>query len=192
MFGLFLRKKEVNSIKEETKKSFESVKKDINAIGSWIKHLDSEKNSHKKEIDDLKMFYSTIRKDVEELKNIITTINRDGSYKLSKQNKYPFNKQGSIYSVQTAVQTAVQTPNFDQFSITEKAIIWVLLNTEMKLSYEDIATMLRKEKSTIRGQINSIKQKSNELIEEQIEKNGKKRVFITENIKENILKKIKK
>jgi len=71
----------------------------------------------------------------------------------------------------------VQTPKLDHFSITERAILWVLLNTDMKLSYDDLAAMLGKERSTIRGQINRIKQKS-EIIEEQIEKNGKKRLFI--------------
>ena len=48
-----------------------------------------------------------------------------------------------------------------------------------------------KEKSTIRGQINTIKSKSEGLIEESIEKNGKKRVFIPEEIKEKMLKKQK-
>ena len=61
----------------------------------------------------------------------------------------------------------------------------------MKLSYDDLAAMLGKERSTIRGQINTIKQKSESLIEEIIEKNGKKRVFIPEEIKEKMLKKTK-
>ena len=39
--------------------------------------------------------------------------------------------------------------------------------------------------------MNAIKQKSEHLIEEIIEKNGKKRVFIPENIKEKMLKKTK-
>ncbi|MEK6827557.1 MAG: HTH domain-containing protein, partial [Nanoarchaeota archaeon] len=95
-----------------------------------------------------------------------------------------------VYAVQTGVQTGVQTPNLSQFSVTERAILWVLLNSEMKLSYDDLAAMLGKERSTIRGQINTIKQKS-EIIEEEIEKNGKKRVFIPEEIKEKMLKKTK-
>ena len=61
----------------------------------------------------------------------------------------------------------------------------------MKLSYDDLAAMLGKERSTIRGQINTIKSKSESIIEEIIEKNGKKRVFIPEEIKENMLKKAK-
>jgi hypothetical protein len=79
------------------------------------------------------------------------------------------NKQAAVILFQTDVQTDVQTPNLENFSITERAIIWVLLNSELKLSYDDLATMLGKEKSTIRGQINIIKQKGNGLINEQIE-----------------------
>jgi predicted transcriptional regulator len=99
-----------------------------------------------------------------------------------------FNKQSSVFAVQTGVQTGVQTPNLNQFSVTERAIIWVLLNSEIKLSYEDLSAILGKEKTTIRGQLNSIKQKSGGLIEENIEKNGKKRLFIPDNIKEKLLK----
>ena len=87
------------------------------------------------------------------------------------------------------MQTGVQTPNLNEFSITERAIITILLHTDMKLSYEDLGVMLGKEKATIRGQINAIKQKSEGVIEEVSEKNGKKRVFVPENIKEKLLKK---
>ncbi|MBA7685000.1 hypothetical protein ES703_93413 [subsurface metagenome] len=69
--------------------------------------------------------------------------------------------------------------------------MWILLNSDMKLSYDDLAAILGKERSTIRGQINAIKQKSDGLIEELIEKNGKKRVYIKENVKEKMLKKSK-
>ena len=62
------------------------------------------------------------------------------------------------------------------------------MNSDLKLSYEDLARLLGKERSTIRGQINSIKQKSEGLIEEITEPNGKKRVFVNEEIKEKLLK----
>ncbi len=42
----------------------------------------------------------------------------------------------------------------------------------MRLSYEDLASLLGKEKSTIRSQINMIKQKEERIIEETVEKNG--------------------
>jgi hypothetical protein len=58
----------------------------------------------------------------------------------------------------------------------------------MKLSYEDLAAMLGKRKSTIRGQVNSIRQKSEGLIEEIVGENNKKRVYIPEKNKEILLK----
>ena len=191
MFGWFFRKKEVEQIKEDTKRGFDSVKKDVSAVSGWIKHLDSEKNLHKKEIDELKEDLSTIKEEIEGLKNVLSIMNELKPKQLFKTNRQVFNKQTGVYAVQTGVQTGVQTPNLDQFSITERAILWILLNTDMKLGYDDLASMLGKERSTIRGQINAIKQKNRELIEEETEKNGKKRVFIPEYMKEKMLKKIK-
>ena len=191
MFGWFSRKKEIEQIREETKKGFENVKKDITSVSGWIKHLDSEKEMQKKDISEIKDFLSSIQEEIEGLKNVVSVMNDLKPKQAFKTNKQLSNKQTGVYAVQTSVQTSVQTPNLDQFSITEKAIIWILLNTDMKLSYDDLAAMLGKERSTIRGQINTIKQKSETLLEEVIEKNGKKRVFIPENIKEKMLKKPK-
>jgi DNA-binding CsgD family transcriptional regulator len=191
MFWLFGGKKEVKDVKEETKKGFENVKKDMDSIGGWIKHLESEKNLHKKEIEDLKAFLSTIQEEIEGIKNVLSIMNDMKTNKVFKTPKQVFKKQTGVYAVQTGVQTAVQTPNLEQFSITERAILWILLNADMKLSCDDLAAMLGKERSTIRGQINRIKQKSETLLEEVIEKNGKKRVFIPEEVKEKLLKKSK-
>jgi len=191
MFWLFLGKKEVERVKEETQKGFENVKKDISSVSGWIKHLDSEKNLQKKEIESIKDILSTIQEEVEGLKNVFAIMNEMKSNRVFKTPERLSNKQTAVYPVQTAVQTAVQTPNLEQFSITERAILWILLNSDMKLSYDDLAAMMGKERSTIRGQINAIKQKSESLIEEVIEQNGKKRVFIPENLKEKLLKKTK-
>ncbi|MGD9276164.1 MAG: hypothetical protein PVJ67_03240 [Candidatus Pacearchaeota archaeon] len=191
MFGWFFGKKEAEKIKEETKKGFESVKKDFVSFSEWIKHLDSEKNLHKSDIDRLKENLSTMKKDLEELKEIVMEVNNFGNKQMFKTTERLSKKQTPVYAVQTPVQTVVQTPNLDQFSITEKAIIWILLNSDMKLSYDDLAAMLGKEKSTIRGQINAIKQKSEGFIQEDIENNGKKRVYIHENHKEKMIKKRK-
>jgi prophage DNA circulation protein len=190
MFWWFSGKKEVEKVKEDTKKSFETVKKDISSVAGWIKHLDSEKNLQKKEVEDIKEVLSTIKDEVEGIKNVLSIMNDIKSNRVFKTPKQVFDKQTGVYAVQTGVQTAVQTPKLDQFSVTERAIIWVLLNADVKLSYDDLAAMLGRERSTIRGQINRIKQKS-DLIEEVVEKNGKKRVFIHEEIKEKLLKKIK-
>ena len=191
MFGWFNRKKEVEQLKEDTKKGFDSVKKDISSVSGWIKHLDSEKNMQKMELEELKEILSSIKNEIEGVKNVVSVMNNLKTNKLFKTTNKALNKQTAVYAVQTGVQTGVQTPNLEQFSITERAIIWVLLNSDLRLSYDDLAAMLGKEKSTIRGQINTIKQKSENLIEEVIEQNGKKRVFIPEKIKEKILKKSK-
>lgn len=190
MFFGFFAKKEVKRVEEDTKKSFESVKKDINSIGKWIKHLDSEKDFQKKDIFEIKEVLSSVQNELEGLKNVVSIMNELKSNKVFTKSKQLFKEKTPVCAVQTGVQTGVQTPNFDGFSITERAIFWILLNSDMKLSYDDLAAILGKERSTIRGQINSIKQKSS-LIDEIIEKNGKKRVFIPENIKEKLLKKSK-
>jgi len=132
-----------------------------------------------------------VQEEIEGLKNIFAMMNELKPKSKFNKSKQLSNKQTAVYAVQTPVQTGVQTPNLDQFSVTERAILWVLLNTDMKLSYDDLAAMLGKERSTIRGQINGIKQKSEEIIEEILERNGKKRVFIPEEIKEKLLKKQK-
>jgi hypothetical protein len=194
MFGWFSKKrekKELEEIKEDTKKGFDFVKKDIAAVSGWIKHLDSEKKLQQNDINELKSNLSTVKEELEGLKNVLSVMNDLKPKQLFKTNKQAFGKQTAVYAVQTGVQTGVQTPNLGQFSVTERAILWVLLNTDMKLGYEDLSAMLGKEKSTIRGQINSIKSKSENIIEEVIENNGKKRVFIPEEIKEKLMKKSK-
>ncbi len=190
MFFGFFGKKEVKRVEEDTKKSFESVKKDINSIGEWIKHFSSEKDLQKKEIFEIKEVLSSVQNELEGLKNVISIMNELKPNKIFGKHKQLFKEKIAVCAVQTGVQTGVQTPNFDGFSITERTIVWILLNSDLKLSYDDLAAILGKERSTIRGQINSIKQKSN-LIDEIVEKNGKKRVFIHENIKEKFLKKSK-
>ena len=191
MFWFGSWKKEVERVKEDTKNSFDSVKKDISSVSDWIKHLNSEKNLQKKEIGEIKEILSSIKEEVVGLKNVVSIMNELKTNRVFKTPKQVFNKQTGVYAVQTGVQTGVQTPKLSQFSVTERAILWILLNTEMKLSYDDLAAMLGKERSTVRGQINTMRQKSEGIIEEEIEKNGKKRVFIPEDIKEKMLKKTK-
>ncbi len=191
MFSWFFKKKDVEQLKDETKKGFDAVKKDISSVGEWIKHLSSKENKQDEEIKELKELLSSVNGEIENLKNVLSVITDIRPKSNLKTPKQLLNKQTAVYDVQTAVQTAVQTPNLDQFSITERAIIWILLNSDMKLSYDDISSILGKERSTIRGQINAIKSKSEGLIEEVIERNGKKRVFIPEKIREKLLKKTK-
>src|SRR3989344_4601357 len=170
MFGWFSGKKEVKRVEEDTKRGFESVKKDIREV---------------------KEVLATVQEELDGIKNVLSIMNELKNKQVFKTPKQVFDKQTGVYAVQTPVQTGVETPNLGQFSVTERAILWILLNSDMRLSYDDLAAMLGKERSTIRGQINRIKQKNESLVEEVVEKNGKKRVFIPEEIREKMLKKSK-
>jgi hypothetical protein len=180
-------KKKVNELEKKTQDGFSSVKKDIETIGSWIKHLDNQNKQ-------LFNFITTFSNDLSSLNEELCLL-KDGVESISneEENKQLFNKlpkmskQTAVYDVQNSVQTAVQTDNFHgilkRLTGNERLLVFTLLNSNMKLSYEDLSLLLGKERSTIRGQINSIKQKSEILIREISEKNGKKRVFVPEEIK---------
>ena len=191
MFWLF-SKKRVKLLEEETKNSFQQVKNDIEGVGKWIKHLDSKDNQVFEILGEIKRELATINEEVEGVKEAISLVN------LSVENKQLFkktavlSKQTDVYSVQEPVQTAVQTENFydilQGLSSNERLIVLTLMNSDLKLSYEDVARLLGKERSTIRGQINAIKRKRGGLIQDISEANGKKRVYVSEEIKEKLEK----
>jgi len=191
MFGWF-KNKQVKELEEKTKTGFSDVKKDIESAGKWIKHLDKQDKRLFDIIFSLKQEISSIKDELGALREgIDLSIEETKNKQLFK--KLPvLDKQTAVGGVEVAVQTAVQTDNFygilKNLSANERLVIFTLINSEMKLSYEDLAMLLGKERSTIRGQINSIKQKSVGLIEEISEKNGKKRVFIPEEIKKKFQK----
>ena len=188
---LFGKKKEVIGVKEETRKSFSIVKEDINNLSKWIKHLDEQDSKAEFRITEIEDKLSSIETDLEGIKNTMAFMQGSLSGKSFKQQQTAKHKQTAVQGVQDAVQTAVQTGGraiLNNLSTMERAMVYVLLNTDMKLSYDDLAAMLGKSRATIRGQVNAIKQKSEGLIEEIIEANGKKRVFIPEEIKEIMLK----
>ncbi len=187
MFGFFKTKKEVERLEGDVRKSFENTKRDFAKVGTWIGHLDEKSKVNSNEISALKEQLSLALEDIEELKEAIALFGG----RLSKQKQTAVYKQTAAVDVQTPVQTAVQTGILDNLTLSERSIVLALLYSDMKLSYEDLAVMLAKDKSTIRGQINAIKQKSEGLIVEQREPNGKKRVFIPEEIARLITKSVK-
>lgn len=179
-------------IEEETKRGFESVKKDMALVGKWVKHLDSKDKQLFDNLNELKQDLSSIRDELGGLREALTEM---GDAQENKQlfEKMPIShKQTAVYAVQEAVQTPVQTANFydilKNLTSNERLLVFTLMNSDLKLSYEDLALLLGKERATIRGQINSIKQKSEGLVLEISEKNGKKRVYIPEEIKEKLSK----
>ena len=187
LFGKKEKKRE-----EETKKSFSAVKKDMDEIAKWIKYLDSRDKQLFDELNVLKQDLSTVMEDLAGLREGIEIVNDGEENKQAFEKTAVRGKQTADLDVENDVQTAVQTGNFYEIlkglSGNERLLVMTLANSDMKLSYEDLALLLGKERSTIRGQINSIKQKSEGLIEEITEKNGKKRVFVPSEIKEKLAK----
>ncbi len=185
-FLWFGRKKEDHHerLKKEVRGSFSAVKQDVRKIGRWIKHL------HERD-DTLERNFKELRKDIDEIKSFISFFDTRVASRVFKHKQTPAHKQTAVQGVQTPVQTVVQTAFLQGLTTNERMIIWTLLNTDMKLSYEDIASLLGKNKSTVRGQINSIKQKNESLICEYLEKNGKKRHYVDERMKGILMKKVK-
>ncbi len=191
MWSLFGHKKKVDKLKDEVQDSFNHVKKDFNKVGEWIRHLDDKHGTHSGDISEIKDQLLTIHEDLIEIKDFISFFGPQISKDSSKQMQTGAYKQATQAPVQTVVQTAVQTDFLDNLTVMERGIVWALLNAEMKLSYEDLAALLGKNKSTIRGQLNSIKQKNEGLIMEYREVSGKKRLYIPEEIRSKVIKSIK-
>ena len=186
--GFFSKKateEEVDQLKQAVQTGFNSAKQDIGKLSVWVKHLDSKDSQLKYDIFELQEELSRVKEELENLKNL--TSFAPGRV-VFKQKQTMFNKQTASNDVLNTVQTGVQTAFLDNLSVTERAIIYVLLNSDMKLSYEDLAAMLGKDKATIRGQVNVIRQKAEGLVEEIVGENNKKRVYIPEKIKEVLLK----
>ncbi len=192
MFNIFNKKaekREVELLKQAVQTGFNSAKQDINNMSQWIKHLDSNDSELKDQVLSLNEELASVKDELENLKNMVSILGDRPSF---KQRQTVFNKQTSVLGVLNTVQTPVQTGILDNLSVTERAIMFTLLNSgDMKLSYEDLAAMLGKDKATVRGQVNAIRQKNEGLIEEMVGENNKKRLFIPEEVK-NVLLKVKK
>jgi regulator of replication initiation timing len=193
MFGWIFGNR-TKKLEEETKKGFSAVKDDIDKIGIWLKYLKGEDKQLFEMVSELKQDLSTVKDEIGEIRESIDLAVEQRTNKQLFKKLPVLHKQTAVDCVQEAVQTPVQAGNFydilRNLSSNERLIIFTLLNSEngMKLSYEDLAMLLGKDKTTVRGQVNTIKQKSEGLIEEIIEKNGKKRVFVPEETREKLLK----
>lgn len=193
MFEWIFGKKE-NKIEEETRKGFSAVKHDMEVLGTWVKHLDGQDKQLFDLVFELKEEISSIKDEISGLREGIDLAVENAGNKQVFKKMAAIGKQTAVESVDNVVQTPVQTGNFYDIlrglSSNERLLVFTLLNAEegMKLSYEDLAMLLGKERATIRGQVNAIKQKVSGLLEELVEKNGKKRVFIVPEIREKLSK----
>jgi predicted transcriptional regulator len=191
MFGWLFGKKK-KEVDLEIKDSFSAVKRDMDTVGKWIKHLNEQDKQLFESINEIKKDLSTVKEELRVLSALAPEAVPLEETKQLLEKTAVENKQTAVYDVEKIVQTPVQTASFYDFfknlSSQERLLLFTIMNSEMKLSYEDLALLLGKEKSTIRGQVNAIKQKKEGLIEEISEKNGKKRVYVPEEIKEKLAK----
>lgn len=187
---LWFGKRKKQEDDEKIKCSFESVRKDMSKISSWIRHLNSKDDEQEAKISAIYDQISQIKQDIDGIKGFVSFFDTRVSGRVFKQPKQVFDKQTGVWGVQTGVQTAVQTAILRSLTSNERLIVWTLINTDMKLSCEDIAVLLGKESATVRGQINNIKMKL-DIISESMEKNGKKRYYVDEKAKEMLLKTVK-
>lgn len=191
MFGWF-SKRLIKNLENKTQDGFLKVGRDMESLGKWVKHLDARDKQLFVALSELREEVSFINDEIESLREGLALLSNQNNDKQLFKKLPVLNKHVPVQDIQKAVQTVVQTDNYydilKRLSANERLLIFTLLNNDMKLSYEDLALLLGKDKSTIRGQINSIKQKTESLIEETLEKNGKKRVFISEEIKNKMHK----
>ena len=195
VWWLFTNKEEHEDLKTEVKQAFSSVKQDLKKASDWITHLNTQDKHHTENVEELHDRLSSVETELAEIKSFMAFFSTKMSKQLFKQPQTADYKHTGVEGVQTGVQTpvqAIQSAFLHNLSVMERAIVWTLLNADssMKLSCEDIAAILNKERSTVRGQLNSIKQKSEGLISEQAENSGKKRFFVEEKVKEMLLSKV--
>lgn len=190
--------------------SFSNIRKDMDNFGKWVMHLENHRTKHHSKIEDLEKRIYLLEKMLENVnyaKDFVQTPilfkHKQTSVRLKQTS---VGVQTGVYAVQTPVQTGIQTnvgSNFDKnpleleqllrsLTVMERAVLWTLLNTDMKMSYNDLSILLGKDKSTLRGQINNIKRKSESLISEFTEINGTKRFYVEESVKKMVIKSIKR
>ena len=180
---MFIKKKRFLKLEQDVEQAFKEVKKDFKRVASWIEFIEEELKSSEKGKKRLDEVEAAIKR-IDEGQRFL----EGGKLNSPKQDKH---KQQTVVHVQTAVQTPVQTEKIKELTVNERMIVWALLNTESRMSHEDLSKILGKNKSTIRGQINTIKKKEPNLIEESLEISGKKRLYISEKSKKRVIKVIK-
>lgn len=189
VFGwLFGKNKELDQHKKEVSNHIRSLKDELGKAAHWINHLHSKGENHDVSIGEMRERMDSLENDVGEIKTFISFFNTHAIKQVSKQYQTPMDKQPAVVGVQTPIQTSIQSAFLRSLTASERLVVWILLNTDMKLSCEDVSVLLNKDRSTVRGQLNNIKNKSDGLIKEVVENSGKKRFFIDEKVREMLLR----
>ena len=178
LFDWLFKKKGDEIFEEEVKKSFSNVKKDISKVSKWISHFHDKHRDHEEDFSKVLSRLEKLEKDLEDVKNFV-------EFFVAENTSGPF--KSPFKHLSKHPQTPVQTGALKGLTTMERIVLFALLNSKEKLSYEDISLITGKDKSTVRGQINNVKQKNEGLISEVMESSGKKRYFIEERVKERLL-----
>jgi len=174
------------NLHESLHNSFSNIKRDMGGINRWLDHFKNKHENHDKKFDLLNQRINNIE---EVIDGIQTAVQTGG---LSKQVQTDNCPNICLSMSKQDEEDLPISKKLKKLTLMERAVVWALLNTDLKLSYEDLRVALGKDKSTLRGQINNIKSKSEGLIEEYPENDGTKRFCISEKIKREILKEVKK
>ena len=188
--------KKIESLHKNLGISFDKIKNDMETFSKWVTHLEKHRTNHHSKLEEVEKRMFAMEKLLEDLRYKREFVQ---SQAISTNKQTAVRSKQTAVGVQTPVQTGVQTPDlFDledilkSLTVMERIVLWTLLNTDLKLSYDDLSVLLGRDKSTLRGQINNIKRKSEGLIIEYLENNGKKRFFVEENTKSEILRRLKR
>jgi len=112
MFNWFKRKKH-DLLEDEIKRSFSGVKKDMDSVGKWIKHLNAQDKQLFELINDAKQEIATVKDDLDGFKEAFE-MSQQGVENKQVFEKLPvWSKQTAVEDVQEAVQTPVQTANYN-------------------------------------------------------------------------------
>lgn len=194
VFGFFKKRddsvhKKIDDLHQSVSFSFSNIKRDMDSVGNWITHFNEKHERHDENFDKVHKRLQKVEQELGEMKEVWTRV------------------QTRVQTGQTRVQTrvgqtdvrlkqmSVQANTLEKLknlSVMEKQLMWILLNSEIKMSYDDLFVVLGKNKSTLRGQINNIKLKSPDLIKEAVENDGTKKFYVSDNVRDQILGRAKK
>lgn len=175
--------KKLSDLNDSLKNSFSKIKEDMFSLGSHVETLHDHKQNHSELIEDLDSRLKTLESFIEDVLTNQALVQTESLSKQTPTNVRP--KQTSV-PVQTEVLESLK-----RLTPMERSLVWALLNTELRLSYSDLARILGKDESTVRGQVSNIKRKTDGLVLEKSENNGQKRFYVEERVKNKIMRKYK-
>lgn len=191
VFGFFKKRddsvhKKIDDLHKSVSFSFSNIKRDMDSVGNWITHFKEKHEGHDENFDNVHKRLQGVEQELEEMKEIWTRVQTGVQTRVQTRVG-----QTDVRLKQMSVQTNM-LEKLKNLSVMEKQLVWILLNSEIKMSYDDLFVVLGKNKSTLRGQINNIKLKSPDLIKEAVENDGTKKFYVSENVRDQILGRTKK